>query len=58
MALEAVVNGKKKKKTEKVGETLRFELELAQTSEDSCNEFFYPQLQEEKTEKVRSEARW
>ena len=57
MALEAVVNGKKKKKNEKVGETLRFELKLAPTSEDSCNEFFYPQLLEEKTEKVRNGAR-
>ena len=59
MALEAFVNGKKKKKGEKVGETLRFEFELAPSSEDSCNEFFYTQLVEEKTEKVRVVAcRW
>ena len=52
MALEAFVNGKKKKTDTKVGETLRFELELALSSDEKTNEFFYPQLVEERTEKV------
>lgn len=52
MALEAFVNGKKKRTDEKVGETLRFVLELAQSSDEQTNEFFYTQLVEERTEKV------
>ena len=52
MALEAVVNGKKKKTARKVGETLRFELDLVLSSDEQSNEFFYPTLLEERTEKV------
>ena len=52
MALEAVVNGKKKKKDRKVGETLRFELDLVLSSDEQSNEFFYPTLVEKLTEKV------
>ena len=52
MALEAYVNDKKKKTDRKVGETLRFELDLAQSSDEQTNEFFYPQLVEGRTEKV------
>ena len=52
MALEAFVNGKKKKTDKKVGETLRFELELVEASDDKSNEFVYPQLVEKKTAKV------
>lgn len=52
MALEAFMNGKKKKKAKKVGETLRFELDLVLSSEEQSNEFFYPTLVEERTEKV------
>ena len=52
MALEAVVNGKKKKTVRKGGETLRFKLELVQSSDETTNEFFYTQLVEDKTEKV------
>ena len=52
MALEAFVNGKKKKKERKEGETFRFELELVLSSDDYTNEFVYPTLVEERTEKV------
>lgn len=52
MALEAFVNGKKKKKDKKVGETLRFKLDLVLSSEEQTSEFFYPTLVEERTEKV------
>ena len=52
MALEACVNGKKKKTDRKMGETLRFELDLVQSSDEQTNEFFYPQLVEGRTEKV------
>ena len=52
MTLEAFVNGKKKKKAKKVGETLRFELDLVLSSEEQSNEFFYPTLVEERTDKV------
>ena len=44
MALEAVINGDKQKKTKKRGRTLRFELELAPPTEESTNEFSYTDL--------------
>lgn len=56
MALEAVVNGKKKKKAKKVGETLRFDLDLVLSSEEQSNEFFFPTLVEGRTEKVTFRA--
>jgi hypothetical protein len=57
MALEAFVNGKKKKTAQKVGETLRLELNLVLSSEEQSNEFFYPTLVEERTNKVTFWAR-
>ena len=57
MALEEFVNGKKKKKAKKVGETLRLEVNLVLSSEEQSNEFFYPALVEERTDKVTFKAR-
>ena len=53
MELEAVVNGHKKKTGEKLGETLRFDLELASPTEESTNEFSYARLVDKRRKKVR-----
>lgn len=56
MELEAVVNGHKKKTGDKLGETLRFDLELASPTEESTNEFSYERLLAKKRKKVSFEA--
>ena len=52
MALEAYVNGQRKKAPEKKGVTIRLELELRAPNEESTNEYSYTQLVEEAAGKV------
>lgn len=52
MALDVSVNGDRKKLGDKVGETLRFDLELDSPTDDTFNEFSYLQLVRERKKKV------
>lgn len=58
MELEAVVNGHKKKTGEKLGETFRFDLELASPTEESTNEFSYERLVAKRRKKVPYGLHW
>ena len=55
MALEAYVNGQRKKSPEKSNDTLRFELELAPPTDESTNEFSYAHLVADAQRKVHFE---
>ena len=53
MALDTFINGERKQTAKKRGETLRFELELApSTEETTTNEWSYVQLVEDALKKV------
>ena len=52
MALEAYVNGQKKKSAGENGDTLRFELELALPTDEGTNEFSYGHLVADALKKV------
>lgn len=53
MALEAFINGDKRKRAKQRGRTLRFDLELAPPTEEFTNEFSYTELVEGEERKVR-----
>ena len=52
MALDVSVNGDRKKLSDKVGETLRFDLELDSPTDDTFSEFSYLQLVRTRKKKV------
>ena len=53
MALDTFINGERKQTAKKRGETLRFELELApSTEETTTNEWSYVQLVDDALKKV------
>lgn len=52
MALDTFINGERKQTAKKRGETLRFELELAPSTEETTNELFYVQLVDDALKKV------
>ena len=52
MALDTFINGERKQTAKKRGKTLRFELELAPSTEETTNEWSYVQLVDDALKKV------